>query len=354
MANSNFLSVLVKNKSLKTSDLSRTLVKSSGPDQKNTPSINLTHDTEETFSIGEIFKFSPNIKYLKVNNFGKLSLPSIKFPALEFLVLNSLEGIEPTELEHFLHSNSKIKRFACGVNYHKIESVKKLLKTIIKTKTIEELFLKIEGVLIDFEEINDELLVLDTRDNFKRLEIEVTSICDCTLKNTLVLTNFTSLTGFHMSTTWFDFSRHASIFSMYENLQYLQLHMHSINHESAMALAKNLKNLRRLLISCDNDAVFRVDVIAPFIRYGRKLNAIVVSHLTIVDQSYGRISELNAERAKLQNAFKLTVYIDDCMKPPIFIPRSTSCDLFEVKRMKIQLIAWQAHPFVPFFMLFKE
>lgn len=294
-----------------------------------------------------IIRYSTQLKYLKLYGFPVFTemLKCIELKTLEVLDLEvticdefNCIGEMLQNLKILLQQNSNVKRLICRLHIDNIELLKKFLLIVATTENIEEFLLEILEADLDFAHVVEEFDMLTARKSFQRFEIKLNCDMKLNIKNFSKLSPLSKLSGLLLPLSNHLHVVDASVVRNFSNLKVLQIDPMHFNKEYTV-LALRLTNLRKLYCAysseCEqNNIVVRMsDFISPFVRYSTKLKKIILAFAKISGNERQTIAQMNQERRKLENAQKLTIYVDEAQND---LQESMGNHLVNVKLCKFE------------------
>lgn len=288
----------------------------------NVETVSIGRIIPANINLNEIFKFLPLVKTFKIDNWPtktsekmhyekQIVLPNIEHSKLEIFEYCTLHP-SIDDLKKFFRRNTTIKRFTCRLKDRCKLHVKQILAAVIETN-IEELFIKTtmfpydDYTLVDFSWIQNELKMLDERENFRRLELK--GACNH-FTNLSKLPSLKSLTGVHLFTSVTGQSKweliYRSKFNFFSNLKILQIYG-EITVTFAENVSRMLPHLEELHYIDISGADELQPIIGPFVLHTPKLAKLFISSQHAYTE-YLNVASLSAERKKLKNATKLVIY----------------------------------------------
>lgn len=232
--------------------------------------------------------------------------------------------------ELFFHRNPSITSFSCHYVYTTDPS-KRPVKTIERNaRNLQRLYLSLHGI----GHLNStyyDLSVLCAKPQFEYLELHVGEKSAVYLiHHSKMLATYRAFKAVHFTKMTISPVICDALFA-FERIEQLHFGLCDIGKECAELLAKGMTNLKRLCGS------LTLDDMAPFIRYATKLSEIHLSTgmPTIYMSDGSWVDDLNSDRAELDKACLLTIYIKS--KPGTKIPP------FE-EDLPMQLIRFEEQP----------
>lgn len=258
----------------------------------------------------------PNLKHLSIHTNLKNEWIACKYPKLESFRFTGSNGMD-VEISPFLKMNPNIRRLEISSEH--LWNNRDSLKA--SRLTLDELTIKInsQDEICRLKLLLHELYYMGL---YKRLNIKSSSKIDIEFYIG-ELTSLHALIKLHLN-SW---QNDRFALSAFRHLEEIYVY-NSFNINDIEATVANLKNLERIQFKHADV----VDLI-PFIRKSRKLTKIIVSKFVLIDlnveipkgglkfisvggnglieQTVVNLSTLNAERAKLPNATKITLIVDE-------------------------------------------
>ncbi|XP_031637995.1 uncharacterized protein LOC116350362 [Contarinia nasturtii] len=289
-----------------------------------------TIELKRCASIKCLLKYCTKLEYLILDDIQPKELISQKYPAIKQLGWTS-DNLPP-QLKEFMVNNPNITAFFAS-NQNPIETTDWLLETGRFKVKLNDLVLKI----CNFK--NAEYL--------NALQMNVPGI----IKNVMSLHKNQQIKTLHLEIKYLDFLLHPKLPEI-EFLESAHVYIEDAHRKSIESISRGMRNLKFLfyynkyrakkseyqmlaqnlteLEEFHTISVGSIDVVMPFIRYSPKLRVMFLETSELYPTAKNVSLELlHKERHKLENACKLTIYVDE---PTYLNSPINSCGLVEIKR----------------------
>lgn len=276
----------------------------------------------------------PNVKQISIVGSERF-LRNVKWSRIECPKLEAFQcdinyGWMVKKLTKFFNRHRTITRFKYYMHSPPIVRVRQILDIVIASENIEELFFQIDG-RIDFSLIRDQLKMLDQRNNFKRLTLNLCGDAGG-IQNLAELASIKSFAELRFPKHSFKLGRHISALISLSNLQTLRLSC-NFTEADADSLSQKLRNLQKLCIDGTQTQASPIrKKVMLFVRNSPKLSSMAIYNPEISADIFD-FGVLNAERKKLKDASKLIISFDrDCGSMNLTPRRKTNNnDLVQLK-----------------------
>lgn len=343
---------------------------------RNVEALKIEFQHDGSISLDDILFCCPRCRHLKLfDNWvaQTVELPFDRYPSLKTLEydIGALDGqADLNSLAIFFEKNRQVKRFICN-KICGIDIIKKILTVLFDHSKIEELFLC--GYSVNFALALRELKLLDDREKFRRLEIQIHCLFEPFEMNLFGLAPLKKLSGIYFNCrsrsrdfegvimkTAFEFKIEPGIVAKapFVNLKVLQFNGQiSIKETVAIGLAQNLLNLEKICLDVATLDSSVVKLIKPFVQFSKKVSEIIVSSCRDeedVDRFVKKLLDLRTIRKGLGEACQVTIYLDEQLgisSSALLDVAYASTDLFDIKRTPLNYFydKWsQADPFISF------